>query len=57
MEAAEGGGSLSFPLLVDEVAARAVGTVAGNPVFLAMLGFVFVVSHNILLKLKQNFFI
>ena len=52
MEAAEGGGSLSFPLLVDEVAARAVGTVAGNPILLAMLGFVFVVSHNILLKLK-----
>ena len=52
MEAAEVGGSLSLPLLVDEVAARAVGAVAVNPVLLAMLGFVFVMSHNILLKLK-----
>ena len=37
-------------LLVDEVAARSVGAVAVDPVFLAMLGLVFVVSYNILLK-------
>ena len=40
-------------VLVDEVAARSVGAVAVDPVLLAVLGLVFVVSHNILLKLRM----
>ena len=53
-EAAEVGGPLGLLLLVDEVAARSVGAVAVDPVLLAVLGLVFVVSHNILLKLKKG---
>ena len=40
---------------MDEVAARSVGAVAVDPILLAVLGLVFVVSHNILLKLKGRF--
>ena len=53
-KAAEVGGPLGLLLLVDEVAARSVGAVAVDPVLLAVLGLVFVVSHNILLKLKKG---
>ena len=53
-EAAEVGASLGLLLLVDEVAARSVGAVAVDPVLLAVLGLVFVVSNNIFLKLKKG---
>lgn len=46
-------GLLALLLLVDEVAARSVGAVAVDPVLLTVLGLVLVVSHNILLKLKE----
>ena len=49
-EAADGGSPLGFLLLVDEVAARSVGAVAVDPVLLAMLSLVLVVSYNILLR-------
>ena len=45
---------LALLLLVDEVAARSVGAVAVDPILLAVLGLVFVVSHNIFLKLKYS---
>ena len=46
---------LALLLLVDEVAARSIGAVAVDPVLLAVLGLVLVVSHKILLKMKCEF--
>ena len=46
---------LALLLLVDEVAARSVGAVAVDPVLLAVLCLVLVVSHNILLKMRDEF--
>ena len=42
-------GPLALLLLVDEVAARAVGAVAGDPVLLAVLGLVLVVPPHVFL--------
>ena len=46
---------LALLLLVDEDAARSVGAVAVDPVLLAVLGLVLVVSHKILLKMICEF--
>ena len=48
-------GLLALLLLVDEVAARSIGAVAVDPVLLAVLGLVLVVSHKILLKMICEF--
>ena len=42
-------GPLALLLLVNEVAARAVGAVAGDPVLLAVLGLVLVMPPNVFL--------
>ena len=47
-------GPLALLLLVDEVAARAVGAVAGDPVLLAVLGLVLVVPPHVVLELRNQ---